>query len=84
MLPTAIDRKIWSENSPDLNPLDYCIWNEFAQAINWGKVTSESSLIAELKRDVKKIRLDVVRKSCSVGTNRLYRMAQINGNYLRE
>ena len=72
--PSFIDKDTWPANSPDLNPLDYCIWNEFAQAINWDKVTSKSSLIAELKRGVKKIRLDVVRESCSVWTNRLYRM----------
>ena len=31
-----------------------------------------------------KIGLDIVRKSCSVWTNRLYRMTQNDGNYLRE
>ena len=41
-------------NSPYLNPLDYCIWDEFTQAIDWDKVTSKSSLISELKRGVKK------------------------------
>ena len=82
--PSFIDKDIWSANSPDLNSLDYCIWDEFAQTINWDKVTSKSSLIAELKRGVKKIRLDVIRESCSVWTNRLYRMAQNDGNYLRE
>ena len=71
-------------NSSNLNPLDDCIWDEFAQTINWDKVTSKSSLIAELKRGVKKIRLDVVRESYFVWTNRLYRMTQNDGNYLRE
>ena len=47
-------------------------------------MTSKSSLIAELKRGVKKIRLDVVRESCFVWTNRLYRMTQNEGNHLRE
>ena len=64
--PSFIDKDTWPVNSPDLNPLDYCIWDEFAQAINWDNVTSKSSLIAEFKRGVKKIRLDVVRESCSV------------------
>ena len=68
-------------NSPDLNPLDYCIWDEFAQAINWDNVTLKNS---EVKRGVKKIRLYVVRESCSVWTNRLYRMIENDGNYLRE
>ena len=75
VLPTFLDKDTWPANSPDLN---YCIWDGFAQAINWDKVTSKSSLIAEFKRDVKKIHLDVVRKSW---TNRLYRMTQ---NYLGE
>ena len=64
--PSFIDKDTWPANSPDLNPLDYCIWDEFAQAINWDKVTSKSSLIVELKRGVKKIHLDAVRESCSV------------------
>ena len=68
-----------------LNPLDYCIWDKFAQAIiNLDKVTSKSSLIAELKRDVKKFRLDVVRESCLVCTNRLYFMTQNDGNDFKE
>ena len=52
--PSFIDKDTWPANSPDLNPLDHCIWDEFAQAINWDKVTSESSLIAALKHGVKK------------------------------
>ena len=77
VFPTFIDRDTWPANSPNL---DYCIWDEFAQTINRNKVTSKSSLISELKRGVKTIRLDVVRESCSVWTNRLYHMTQNNGN----
>ena len=49
-------------NSPDLNPLDYYIWNEFAQAINWNKVTSKSPIISELKCSVKKISFGYCKK----------------------
>jgi inhibitor of nuclear factor kappa-B kinase subunit alpha len=38
--PSFIDKDHWPPNSPDLNPLDYCIWNEFAQAIKLNTVTS--------------------------------------------
>jgi transposase len=31
--PSFIDKNHWPPNSPDLNPLDYCVWNEFVQAI---------------------------------------------------
>ncbi len=81
--PSFIDKDHWPPNSPDLNPLDYCIWNEFAQAIEWNAVTSKRTLIVAVKRAVKKISKDVVFESCSSWTNRLYRLSQGKGNYLR-
>ena len=81
--PSFIDKDHWPPNSPDLNPLDYCIWDEFAQHVNWEKVTSKPTLIDELKRAVKKIRKNVVFESCSFWTNRLYRISQNNGDYLK-
>ncbi|CAF4679155.1 unnamed protein product [Rotaria socialis] len=81
--PSFIGANDWPPNSPDLNPLDYCIWNEFAQLINWDAVTSKRTLIPALKRAVRKISQDVVFESCSSWTNRLYRLSQNRGNYLR-
>jgi hypothetical protein len=43
--PSFIDKDHWPPNSPNLNPLDYSIWDEFAQCINWKKVTSKDTLI---------------------------------------
>ena len=80
--PGFIDKDRWPPNSPDLNPLDYCIWNEFAGAINWDLVTSKKTLIDQLKLAVKKIRPEVVFESCSSWTNRLYRLKESQGNYL--
>ena len=80
--PCFIDKDHWPPNSPDLNPLDYCIGDEFARAINWDLVTSKTALINELKRGVKKIRSKVVFESCTSWTNRLYRLRQANGNCL--
>ena len=77
--PSFIDKNRWPPNSPDLNPLDYCIWNEFVQLIEWDKVTSKTTLISALKRAVHKISKDVVFESCSSWTNRLYRLSQDKG-----
>ena len=52
--PSFINKDTWTENSPDLNPLDYSSWDELTKIINWDNVTSKSSLISELKRSVKK------------------------------
>ena len=76
VFPSFLDKDTYPANSPALNPLDDCIWDELGRVINWNKVTWKSPLIAELKRSVKKIRLDVVRESCSVWTDRLYHMTQ--------
>ncbi|CAF2023986.1 unnamed protein product, partial [Rotaria magnacalcarata] len=73
----------WPPNSPDLNPLDYSIWDELANAIDWNKVKSKSTLIQQLNSSVKKIRESVVFESCASWTNRLHRVYQNNGNYLR-
>ncbi|CAF2116352.1 unnamed protein product [Rotaria magnacalcarata] len=32
--PSFIDKDCWPPNSPDLNPLDYSIWDELANAID--------------------------------------------------
>ena len=81
--PSFIDKDHWPPNSPDLNPLDYCIWNELAELVDWHSVTSQATLISALKRAVRFISRDVVFESCCCWTNRLYRMSQDNGNYLR-
>ena len=81
--PSFIDKDYWPPNSSDLNPLDYCVWNEIAQVIKWNAVTSKKTFIVALKRTVKKISNDVVFESCLSWSNRLYRMSQDEGNYLK-
>ena len=81
--PAFIDKDHWPPNSPDLNPLDYCIWDEFAKSMDWNKVTSKATMIPELKKAVQKIRKNVVFESCNSWTNRLYRMSQNNGDYIK-
>ncbi|CAF1366313.1 unnamed protein product [Adineta ricciae] len=81
--PGFIDKDHWPPNSPNLNPLDYYIWDEFVKVIDWNKVTSKPTMIQELKRAVKKIRKEAVFESCACWTNRLYRMSQNNGRYLK-
>ncbi|CAF1260300.1 unnamed protein product [Rotaria magnacalcarata] len=81
--PCFIDKDHWPPSSPDLNPLNYCIWDELAHQVNWDAVTSKTTLINEVKRAVRKVSLDVVFESCSSWTNRLYRLPQFKGNYLR-
>ena len=63
--PSFIDKERWPANSPDLNPLDYSLWNELTHMMRWNNVSSKPTLINELKRAVKRIRNEVVLESCS-------------------
>ncbi|CAF0883256.1 unnamed protein product [Rotaria sordida] len=66
-------------SSPPGGPL----WDELVNTIDWDKVKSKTTLIQQLKSSVKKIRESVVFESCASWTNRLYRVSQNDGNYLR-
>ena len=69
-----IDNDYWPPNSPDLNPLDYSIWDELVNTINWKKIKSKTTSIQQLKSSFKNIRESVVFESCASWINGLYRM----------
>ena len=58
-----IDNDCWPPNSPDLNPLDYSIWHELFNTVNWNKVKSKTTLIQQLRSSFKNIRESVVFES---------------------
>ena len=47
--PSFIDKNHRPPNSPDLNPLDYSIWDELVHQMKWNKIKSKLTLIQELK-----------------------------------
>ena len=53
--PSFIDNDHWPPNSPDLNPLDYCVCNQIAQVTKWHALKSKKTLIMALKRPIIKI-----------------------------
>jgi len=81
--PSFIPKDRWPANSPDLNPLDYCIWNELVQGMDWDRVKTKTTLIEQIKRSVKKVRPEVVLESCNDFSKRCYRLLQNDGRYLR-
>ena len=83
-LMSFIDKEYWTPNSPDLNPLNYGIWDEFAEAINWDLVTTKATLTDKLQLSLKKIRPEVVFENCISWIRRSYRMKQLNGDYLHK
>ena len=72
----------WPPNSPDLNPLDYSMWQELCLHMNWDRIQNKKTLIAQIHAGVKKIRKDVVRRSVDCWTNRVYQMLKKNCDYI--
>ena len=60
-----IEKNRWPANSPDLNPLDYSVWNEVVQAMRWDKVKCKSSLKSQIQAGVNKIRPEVLLDICA-------------------
>ena len=58
--PSFIPKDRWPANSPDLNPLEYSIWNELVETMDWSQIQTKVALIQELKRAVKRMRPETV------------------------
>ena len=53
----------WPPNSPDLNPLDYFVWNEVAKRIPKKKYSKRADLEREIRKAIEKIPLKMVQES---------------------
>lgn len=76
------DKQRWPPNSPDLNVLDYCIWNEICQNMNWNNIKTKENLISQIKAGVNKVNLEVVRRSIDGWTKRINTILKHNGQFV--
>ncbi|CAF2115393.1 unnamed protein product [Rotaria magnacalcarata] len=53
--PDLISKERWPPDSPDLFPLNYSLWNELGQCMNWNRITTKATLVEEIKRSVAKV-----------------------------
>ncbi|CAF1391729.1 unnamed protein product [Didymodactylos carnosus] len=81
--PAFIPKIRWPPNSPDLCPLDYSLWNELAQAMNWDHITTKGALVDEIKRSIKKVEKEKILLSVRDFTVRLRSIQKNGGNYIR-
>ena len=77
-----ISKKRWPPNSPDLCPLDYSLWNELAQCMNWDQIMTKTTLIEEIKRSVKKVDKERILNSILDFTIRLREIKRNGGDYI--
>ncbi|CAF1503468.1 unnamed protein product [Adineta ricciae] len=81
--PHFISKERSPPNSPDLCPLDYSLWKELAESIDWEHATTKETLIGEIKRAVKKVEKEKNLHSVLDFTVRLRLIQKNGGNYVR-
>ena len=81
--PDFIPKSRWPPNSPDLCPLDYSLWTELTNCMNWSQITTKAILIDEIKRAVKRVGREKILNSVSDFTIRLRMLKNNGGEYIR-
>jgi hypothetical protein len=77
-----IPKARWPPNSPELNPLDYSIWDSISNHIEYGKVETINDLRREVKKSIKKLDVNYVRDTINVFLRRVRSVEKHNGELI--
>ncbi|CAF2096507.1 unnamed protein product [Rotaria magnacalcarata] len=77
-----ISKDKWPPNSPELNPLDYSIWNSISNNVAYYKVKTVNDLRREIEKATKKIDANYVRDTISVFLRRVRSVEKHNGELI--
>ena len=78
-----LEPKQWPANSPDLNPVDYCIWGILEQNVYRGrKITNTSDLKNAIIDEWKKIPQETINKCIDVFPARLKKTVEAEGGHI--
>ena len=74
---------MWPPNSPDLNPVDYCIWGELERRVYRGRtITTVDELKEALTAEWKKFPQETINSSIDSFTKRLQRAVEMEGSHV--
>ena len=68
---------------PDLNALDYHVWNAIATNMDWIQVKDYSSLITEIERGIRHVPIDALSRSIESWSKRILSILRNKGAYVR-
>ena len=77
-----IPKNRWPPNSPELNPLDYSIWNNISNRMDYKKVQSIEDLRREVKNAINKIDVNYLRDTINVFPRRVRSVEKHNGELI--
>ena len=77
--PRFINQNEWPSSSPDLNPLDYCVWGILENRVNSFSHKSIESLKRKLVMEWDNFPMETIRASIESWRSRLSKVAEKNG-----
>jgi len=77
-----IPKNRWPPSSPELNPLDYSIWNNMPHRVEYGKVKNMNDLRREVEKAMKKVELHYVRDVIGVFLRRVRSVEKHDGELI--
>ena len=75
------DKTVWPPSSPDINPMDFCIWSILESDVSAKSYTSVPALKDALLASWSALDEEVVRRSCDSVTRRLELMVKAKGGH---
>ena len=77
-----IPKDRWPPNSPELNLLDYSIWDNVSKHVKYGNVKKFNDLRRKVEKAIKKVDVNYVRDVISVFLSRVHSVENHNGELI--
>lgn len=81
-IPHFISSSEWLANSPDANPLDFCVWGILKEKVGTKRFTSVGHLKQALRREWAKIPQTHFRSACDAFLDRLKAIIRAKGGHI--
>jgi inhibitor of nuclear factor kappa-B kinase subunit alpha len=81
--PDFINKDRWPANSPDLNVLDYYVWDAIGQQMRWNKINNYETLREEIKRAIELVPKKLVASSVDSWSRRILKVLKAKDAYIK-
>ena len=78
-----MNNRTWPANSPDLNVLDYYVWDAVGNNIRWTKVKNYESLSDEIKKSIGRVSKHDLVRSVENWSLRILTILKTKGAYIK-
>ena len=81
-VPDFLAKEEWPPSSPDLNPMDFCVWSVLEKNVCRNPHSTVEALKQTLKREWAKLSMDVLRAAVEATPKRLKAVVQKGGGFI--